>query len=186
MINGIVAVDLDDGSGIILELNNFLDFTQFMENTILVSMQARINNVTIDDVPKSLFPRKTSTQSIIFPNSSKYIPIDFNGPIPFIDIRYPTNEDMEWYEWIPLTDTSDWNPYDLHIGSTNGNQSDFSNYNYLYASAMECVTISAIKADKPKPTMSPVHLSNLWKISLSDAKIIIGMTTHTSRRVQEG
>ena len=35
MINGIVAEDNEDGSGCILELNNFLNFTDTMEHTVI-------------------------------------------------------------------------------------------------------------------------------------------------------
>ena len=77
MINGIVAVDTDDGNGYILELNHFLDFTNSMDNIILVPMQARINGINVDDVPLQLCPHKVSTQSIHFPDEDIRIPILF-------------------------------------------------------------------------------------------------------------
>ena len=35
MLNGIVALDQEDGNGYILELNNFLDFTKDMGHSLL-------------------------------------------------------------------------------------------------------------------------------------------------------
>ena len=54
LINCIVTVDLDDGSGLILELNIFLDLSESMSNSISAPMKAMINNAIVDDIP-SLF-----------------------------------------------------------------------------------------------------------------------------------
>ena len=62
MINGIMAVDREDGSGLIIELNNFLDFTDSMTDTILVPMQSRMNGVIVNDTPRLLCPYGKSTQ----------------------------------------------------------------------------------------------------------------------------
>ena len=95
MINGVVAVDGIDGSGIIIELNNFLDFTDSMEDSILVPMQVRCNGFVVDDVPKNLCYHRVSTQSIFRPGDDLKIPIEFNGPIPFIRARYPLDSDLD-------------------------------------------------------------------------------------------
>ena len=52
LINGVVAVDKDDGNGDILEFNNFLNFTDNIYDSILVPMQACQNGIVIDDVPR--------------------------------------------------------------------------------------------------------------------------------------
>ena len=91
MVNGLMATDREDGQdGYILEINNALDFTNAMEHSLLCPMQARLNGVKINDVPTSL--DLNSTQSIIFPNGSD-IPIHYHGPIPYINVRYPTPDD---------------------------------------------------------------------------------------------
>ena len=51
MINGIAVIDQNYRGGCILELNNILDFTSTMKDSILVPMQARQNGVVIDNVP---------------------------------------------------------------------------------------------------------------------------------------
>ena len=68
MINGVIAVDKDDGTGYILELNNLLNFSDRMNDSILVPMQARQNGVVIDDVPKELCYHGVSTQSLFIPD----------------------------------------------------------------------------------------------------------------------
>ena len=45
-----LAVDKeDDQSGYILELNGFLDFSSLMENSLLCPVQARTNDILIED-----------------------------------------------------------------------------------------------------------------------------------------
>ena len=64
LANGVVAVDREDGQpGYILELNNFLDFSNSMEHSLLCQMQARLNGIHIDDTPTSLSPN--SSQAVI-------------------------------------------------------------------------------------------------------------------------
>ena len=110
MINGAVAVDREDGQGgYILELNNALNFTDSMEHSLLCPMQARENDVIIDDRPKRFAPN--STQSINFPSGDS-IPIYFHGPIPYFHMRYPTRYDLDTYQWLSLTSSGTWAPYD--------------------------------------------------------------------------
>ena len=103
MINGIIAVDREDGQGgYILELNNALNFTNIIEHSLLCPIQARVNQVTIEDLPKLIVP--SSSQSVTFPGGES-IPIYFHGPIPFFHFRYPTKYDMDNYQWLSLTST---------------------------------------------------------------------------------
>ena len=39
------------------------------------------------------------------------LPIEFHGPIPFIPVQYPTNIDMDTYQWLSVTDPNEWTPY---------------------------------------------------------------------------
>ena len=73
LANGIIAIDREDGqSGYILELNGFLDFSLSMENSLLCPMQARTNDIKIEDVPTKFDNR--SKQSIIL-DTDNTIPI---------------------------------------------------------------------------------------------------------------
>ena len=87
MINGIAAVDTENAKGYILELNNFLDFTNTMDHSLLCPMQARVNGVEINDVPQRLCRTvNKDNQKMIFKEEEINIPIDFHGPIPYIPI----------------------------------------------------------------------------------------------------
>ena len=196
MINGVVAVDIEDGTGFILELNNFLDFTQSMEDSILVPMQARQNGVIIDDVPKNLCHYGTSTQSMFVPQTNFKAPIEFNGPIPFVRIRYPTDSDLDEYEWIELTSTSEWIPYsnELSTVSSTCSYANITNYTNqdlrrpinLYSKIRSDMIISSVKVNKRAGELSPETLSKLWKIPLRLAKKTLNVTTSNYIRTNEG
>ena len=181
LANGIVAIDKEDGQpGYILELNGFLDFTSSLEHSLLCPMQARVNDIQIDDVPKSMSTH--STQSIILTDEAR-IPIYFHGPIPYIHIRYPTDEDMELYTWIKLTDTATWNPYekDYNLSSveTSNNEYHFNKpiqYDELYTSILNSVSISGTSSNPKNKCLTPEALSSLWKIPLHIAKHTIKAT----------
>ena len=84
-----------------------------MNNLIIVPMQARIYNVIVNDIPSSLCNHKLSTQLITFPDIKKFIPIDFNGLIPYIKVRFPNEKDMECYQRTDLTYNGEWDAYVL-------------------------------------------------------------------------
>jgi len=184
MINGIVAVDTDDGNSYILELNHFLDFTNSMENTILVPMQARINGVTIDDVPKTLCPHNMLSESIYFIDEDIRIPIEYHGPIPHVKSRYPTDDDMETHQWLSLTSKHGWDPYPEEVSSirSNANNSNKNLYESLCSSAM----VRSVNRKKGRNTMNVESLSKLWNISLKAAKRTLHSTTHSAIRTKEG
>ena len=98
--------------------NGFLDFSSSMENSLLCPMQARTNDIQIEDVPTNFDNR--SKQSIIL-DANTTIPIYYHEPIPNIHTRYPTDFDMNNYAWFKLTANSSWNPYETeyNILSTN-------------------------------------------------------------------
>ena len=190
MINGIVAVDKEDGQGgYILQLNSFLDFTSSMDHSLLCPMQARLNNVRIDDVPKKLSP--SSTQSMQFEDGAQ-IPIYFKGPIPFIHTRYPTDEDMNSYEWVQLTPESIWNPHQVdvnvnHLSSYNDEQYvTFSDIGSLCSNIEERTLVSSVYVQSKSSTLTPERLAKLWRIPLPLAKLTIDATTYTSIRTNEG
>ena len=102
MIDGLGVVKrADDKGGYILEMNNFLDFIEEMDHLLLCSMQAQINNVIINDVPRCIC--HILSQSIKFPDHDASLRFDLRGTIPYAYFIYTTDRDMENYEWISLT-----------------------------------------------------------------------------------
>lgn len=64
IVNGCVAYDTIDGQTYILDINQALDFTETMENSLLCTNQAKAHGVVIEDVPK--FFDNNSCHSIFF------------------------------------------------------------------------------------------------------------------------
>ena len=191
LINGIVAVDREDGhSGYILEVNNALDFTTSMEHSLLCPMQARVNGIKIDDVPKSIDP--SSSQSIILNTDGDSIPIYYNGPIPYINMRYPTSDDMDTFKWLPLTHHDSWEPYKENFNISSSTtfepsyfRSDISDP--FYDSIQSSVIISSLRREgKANTILTPEILSQAWHIPLNLAKRTMDVTEYKSIRSQEG
>ena len=192
LVNGVVAADTADGNGYILELNNFLDFTDTMNDSILVPMQARQNGIVVDDVPKEMCHYGVSTQSIFIPQQNFSLPIEYKGPIPFIRIRYPTDSDLENYPWIQVTSPSEWIPYqESSINSISSPepsclQSDDQIRVQFYDNIVKSVVISQVESRKKKTSLSPEELAKLWKIPLQNAKRTLNATTNNYIRTNEG
>ena len=128
------------------------------------------------------------------PNGKDEIPIEFHGPIPYVRIRYPTDEDMENYQWIELTSKEEWKPYHLgneSISSTLSNNLENikgkQGRGDLFINDIDYnVIISAIGLRQSKNSLTPERLSNMWRIPLLTAKRTIEGTTHRFIRTNEG
>jgi len=66
-----------------------------MEHSIICTNQAKANNIIIKDCPKVFGSANKSAQSILLPNNDNEIPIHFHGPIPYILVCYPTDNDLD-------------------------------------------------------------------------------------------
>lgn len=188
MVNGVMATDREDGQdGYILEINNALDFTTTMEHSLLCPMQARLNAVQVNDVPTSIDPN--SSQSMIFPDGAD-IPIHYHGPIPYVNVRYPTQDDMDRYPWLSLTADGAWEPYDssFTIADTQAypSHTNFDDTPCFYDAIVNSSTISGLRRESRNATVTPEMLAKLWRIPISLARHTLSATTHSSIRSQEG
>ena len=120
------------------------------------------NNIVIDDVPKGLCYHQTSTQSLFIPGTDVKIPISFYGPIPYIHARYPSDTDLDTYEWIEITSPSDWVPYpdETHIYNYQSslNTSSMTDYDIqrsIYYKAKETIAIYKVNSTKKDKSISP-------------------------------
>jgi len=59
MVNGSFATDTNDGGTIIVKMNQRLNFTDYMENSLMCVNQARYNAVVVNDVHKEYNPTST-------------------------------------------------------------------------------------------------------------------------------
>ena len=109
-VNVSFAHDTKDGRTFILNMNQCLDFTDGMENSLLCPNQARDNGVIVNDIPKFLDPSGKSTHSIYFPMEDINLPLDMNGLISYLPVRYPSDNDLDHCQQLDLTSAINWDP----------------------------------------------------------------------------
>ena len=188
MVNGAIAVDREDGQGgYILELNNALNFTNELEHSLLCPMQARVNQIIINDVPKVI--DSNSSQSVTFPDGES-IPIYYHGPIPYFHMRYPTRYDMDNYQWLQLTSTGSWEPYENNFNVADmvstPSFTNFDNYPFICDDIENLFFISGVRREGKHSSLTPEILSKIWRIPLNQARRTIQVTEQKSLRNQEG
>ena len=83
-----------------------------MEHSLLCTNQARYQGLIINDVPRLL--SATSTQDMVFPNDDISISLHMNGPVPFINMRYLSDDDLAEGMHIHLTPEEAWDPHCLN------------------------------------------------------------------------
>ena len=188
-VNAALAVDTKAGPTYVLRVNQALNFTSTMTNSLLCTNQARANGLIIDDIPPAFDRLGSSTFSIYDLDKQIRLPLQNKGPIPHLNVRYPTDDDLDKCEHIELTSEFDmWDPDDedcSHINSLmasdyscGGCDGDFdTRLMYAYVSSLRRDYTSDVNTD---------DLSRLWNISLKDAELTLKATTNNSIRLNEG
>ena len=172
IINGALAYDTGSGETFILILNQDLDFRNSMEHSLLSVNQARHNNIAIDDVHPSIDYYNRSKYNIFFPDMNKSVKLTpTNKPISHVQVRYPTDDDLDNCHHFELTSPDDWNPNedfpDNFIASVNTEQSNDSS-NTLYNDLLSKIQISAINHTKFHKELSKETLAELWSIHIQN------------------
>jgi len=194
MVNAALALDTDDGMTVILHINQCLDFSDTMTDSILCTNQARMNKVVVDDVPLSVHPTGNGTHSVFFPKDNICLPLlVLNGPVSYLQTRCPTDWDLDHSVYLHLTDgEGPWDP-ELLKGDRISALSYMSDNLYsadmrdtFTVSNMDSVSVNGIKNLGSRKTLSPEHLSRIWNITLKDAKRTIRATTQHAIRTNEG
>jgi hypothetical protein len=195
-INASFAHDTNDGKTYIIEVNQALDFTDSMEHSLLCTNQARIHGVIVDDVPKLLDPSNRSTHSIQFPKQQVTLPLSLFGPVSYLPVRFPNDEEMNFCERLELTcGDAAWDPSCLNglnqISATRTTPSspleDELLQSNLYSDLSEKVFINAISHSTfMGQHQSPESLAKLWHIGLEAAQRTLKATTQDFIRVGTG
>ena len=155
----------------------------------------------MDVRPTKYYPH-TECQRLVFPDGT-VIPIEYDGVFPFIQVRCPTHDEIQYCKRLVITDQTEWNPHNeivnVHNIDVNNNLQETS-YSDPISSFLNCdhfpsmfddtsfmpgigminddyYTISAINSST-KAKLSPQDLSKMWKIGLSTAKRTQAATTH--------
>ena len=78
------------------------------KHSLLCFNQAKISRVVIQDISHAF--DKSSFRSIYFPHDDICLLIQYNGPVPYINVVYPSIEEMEQLQHLHITSEVDWEP----------------------------------------------------------------------------
>ena len=81
-----------------LEINNALNFRNYMENLLIGTNQSRTSGILIGDMPPEYDYNNTSSFSVTFEEQDIKLPLDKFGPILYLQIRYHIDEEMYEYQ----------------------------------------------------------------------------------------
>ena len=181
------AYDTTDGQTYILRINQCLDFTKEMKHSLFSSNQVRSNGIIVDDVPLKIDVLRTSKQAMIIPGTDEIVlPFKMHGPVPYLPVRSPSQNEMDECKWIELTSDEIWDPEqllgdDYKLSSISTSVQDPDDYLLLKTN----VIISAV-SHTSKGVLTPELLSQMWNISLKSAKRTLLVTSHHSVKTTEG
>ena len=153
-VDAAYAVDTSDGKTYILNVNQSLDFTDSMTHSLVCTNQARMNNVIIDDIPTTLDLNGRSTHSVYFPEQDIRIRLQLHGPISYLPIRYPTEEELEFCPTLDLTSHDEWDPSCVELLEQGSN-----NISSIHIKFEDKVFDHAIFRDMPQLLVSKIHIS---------------------------
>ena len=204
-----MAYDDVDGATYLLDVNNALYLGENIKNVLLCPNQCESNGIKIDLRPSEFYPNEPSASTIKC-SDDLMIPILHDGPLPYFNIRHPTEDELKNCPRIELTAFHDWEPYDLNFNFSSTVTSEptkpsdwnecmiskvlMSDYQYermigscnvSYDFNTNSVRNINAFATRRKDTITPEQLVKLWNIGLSTAKRTLSSTTHQCIRSLE-
>ena len=121
-----------------------------------------------------------------------HLDIAFNGPVPYLPIQYPTDEEMVECQHIDLTPQELWDPSNITIGSLNHllptsqavhfRRDDSVSYLDLPNKLEGMIQVSGFMTTL-HGDLTPDLLLSLWNIILPNAKCTLDATTHDHIRI---
>ena len=195
IVDALVKYQSIDGDEYILEINQCLDFTDTMVHSILCTNQARHIGIIINDVPKVC--DSSSTQDLRSRDGKYILPLEMNGPIPFLPISKPSENDIEGLPRLKLTANDiEWDPQNIFNSMNTGG------YKYLEEDFEIAHTIQGVSTlekiahthSQRISSISHMHngkfkaedLANLWGIGVKAANKTLRATTQLSTRQISG
>ena len=121
IVNAAFAVNSLDGTVYILKLNQCLDFRKTMHHSLLCTKKARANGTIINDIPPEYDLTSNDQEfTITFPKEDVTLALSNRGPIPHLNVRYPTDHDIDNCPHLDLTDSvQEWDPYKGEVSKLN-------------------------------------------------------------------
>ena len=184
-----------EGDEYILEVHQCLNFINSMKHSILCTNQARHFGITVNDIPKIC--DQSSTQDMRTNDGKHIMPLEMNGPIPFLPISKPTIEDVEYLPRIKLTsDDIEWDPQYLFNGMNSNEYKYLENDTEIYQSIAGITVLEKVVKYHNQCISAVSHLNNgkfksedlanLWGIGLKAAQKTLKATTQLSTRHLNG
>jgi hypothetical protein len=105
------AVDMLDGSTIILIIHEALYFGAGMDHSLINPNQIRITGIPVNDDPFDM------SRPFGIGHPGAYIPFSTEGATIYFRSRTPTNEELDHYKYrqIELTDDTEWDPLTIQL-----------------------------------------------------------------------
>ena len=191
VVNAAFAVDATDGNSYVVKINQCLDFRSTMEHSLLCTNQSRANGLIINDIPPEYNVHHADDDfSIYCPVSEVNLELANKGPIPHLNVRFPTDHDLSNCMHLDLTSyVKEWDPYKGEISKLSTDlkidYKFYSNFSEGFDQVLISSIVNSLRRDKG-PGITPSNLSKLWGISPQDAELTFQATTHNSVRVGEG
>ena len=105
------AYDSLNGQVLILIVNQSIYGGSLMNDSLLQPIQCLQHGVNIDIRPAHYFPESPTAQTITVKELS--LPLDYNGPLPYLQVRKPTEKEYKTCPHYELTSHDNWEPYDI-------------------------------------------------------------------------
>ena len=104
------AYDDENGKTIILESNNAIYLGEMMEDSLMNPIQAEEEGVQVDTCPSYYYPNDNHAQTVTFADRT-IIPVRYHGVLPYIPVRRPTPQEIQYCCRLSLSSRYDWNPF---------------------------------------------------------------------------
>ena len=210
IVNCSFAYDDERGQTILLQINNAIYLGDQMEHSLLCPNQCEHNGIRIDLRPKLYYPTSSTASTVFCGGQNLSIPVLHQGPLPYINVRRPTGEELLTCDIVELTSSDDWDPYESSDLSPTVHQVTHDKYLTLDYDDEECFisnsimesnlpqrllsTVQTIPVDfnpefqisaiasRKSDTISAEDLVRLWGIGLATAKRTVQATTHQCLR----
>ena len=130
--NVLYAYNTPYGETLILESNNTIYLGEKMEDSLINPIQAEEIGVQVDTRPQRYYPDIWTAQSLSFPDGT-VIKLKYNGVLPFIPIRRPTQDEIHNCRRFPLNSKDPWDPFLFDGNFSMVNQHMAPDYEAIFA-----------------------------------------------------
>ena len=130
----VYAHDALDGSVLLLECNNAIYLGENMEDSLINPIQCEENGVRVDVRPRVYYPSSSTAQSLVFDDGT-ILGIIYDGVLPYVPVRRPTKEEIQYAKRLSLTSRDLWDPFLLN-GSFSRLTADVTDSDQLYIESL--------------------------------------------------